>query len=145
MEEYMPYVWLAVIVVMAIVEAGTSQLVSFWFVVGGIVALLVSVFVPTIWIQLLVFLVVTGVTLVATRPLVKKMMQFKKEDTNAGRFIGKEGFVIVNIDNEAGTGQVNVGGSIWSAKSVDGSVITKGRSVKVEEIEGVKLKVPAVY
>ena len=123
MEEYMPYVWLAVIVVMAIVEAGTSQLVSIWFVVGGIVALLVSVFVPTIWIQLLVFLVVTGVTLVATRPLVKKMMQFKKEDTNA----------------------VNVGGSIWSAKSVDGSVIIKGRSVKVEEIEGVKLKVRAIY
>lgn len=87
----MPYIWLAVIVIMAITEGVTTQMVSIWFVLGGIVALIVSLFGVTLPFQLIVFVLVSTTTLLITRPLVKKYMQFKKEDTNAGRYIGKIG------------------------------------------------------
>lgn len=140
----MPYIWLAVIVVMAIAEALTTQLVSIWFVVGGIVALIVSLFGVTLPVQLIVFVLVSTITLLITRPLVKKTMQFKKEDTNAGRYIGKIGQVIVEINNDLGVGQVNVSGSVWTARTTDGSVIPEGANVTVESIEGVKLMVKSV-
>lgn len=139
MEAYMPYIWLAVIVVAAVVEASTAQLVSIWFVVGGIGALIAELCGAPLWVQTVVFVVVTGITLLITRPLVKKLLNFKKEDTNAGRYIGKIGIVTGEINNQLGTGQVNVMGSIWTARSLDGSVIEIGTNVLVKSIEGVKL------
>jgi membrane protein implicated in regulation of membrane protease activity len=144
MEQYMPYIWLGVIIVMAVVEAASVQLISIWFVIGGIAALIASLITESIVIQLTVFILVTALMLVVTRPLVKKVMRFKKEDTNAGRYIGKVGTVILCIDNELGQGQVNVQGSIWTARSTDGSVIPKGANVAVERIEGVKLLVSVI-
>lgn len=144
MEQMMPYIWLAVIVVMSLVEASTAQLVSIWFVLGAIVSLIVSVFVPSVLIQLAVFVLVALITLVCTRPFVKKLMHFKKEDTNLGRYIGKTALVIKDINNELGEGQVNVSGSIWTARSVNGEIIETGKSVVVRSIEGVKLNVEAL-
>lgn len=141
MEPYMPYIWLAVVIIMTIVEAATAQLVSIWFVAGSIAALIVSLFSESILLQLAIFVLVSLVMLLATRPFVVKMMRFKKEDTNAGRYIGKNGQVIVEINNEQGTGQVNVSGSIWTAKSMDQSILPAGTDIVVEAIEGVKLVV----
>ena len=135
----MPYIWLAVIVIAAIVEGVTAQMVSIWFVVGGIGALVSSLFGVSPGIQLLIFAVLTAVTLAATRPFVNKIMKFKKTDTNAGRYIGQTGSVTAKIDNVLGTGQVNVRGSIWTARSADGSVIGAGEKVRIKSIEGVKL------
>jgi membrane protein implicated in regulation of membrane protease activity len=80
-----------------------------------------------------------GLTLIVTRPLVKKIMDFKKVDTNAGRYIGKNGVVITQINNTLGEGQVNVLGSVWTARSEDDSIIEIGENVRIKAIEGVKL------
>ena len=139
MEAYYPYVWLAVIIGAAILEAVTAQLVSIWMVVGGIAALIANMAGAPLGVQLAIFVGVTALTLAATRPLVKKMITVKKEDTNAGRYVGKTGVVTSAIDNEKGQGQVTVMGSIWSARSHDGSMISEGNNVLVLRIEGVKL------
>jgi len=139
MGAYMPYIWLAIIVVAAVVEGTTAQLVSIWFVVGGVGALIANLCGAEIWLQSLIFIVVTGLTLIFTRPIVKRLMNFKKEDTNAGRYIGKEGLVITEINNTLGEGQVKVLGSIWAARSADSSVIKIGENVLIQSIQGVKL------
>lgn len=139
METYLPYFWLAVIIVAAVVEGSTAQLVSIWFVAGGVGALIANLCGAELWTQTVVFVVVTAVTLVSTRPLVKKLMNFKKEETNADRYIGKDGIVIAEINNTLGVGQVNVLGSVWTARSEDGSVIKIGEHVLIKAIEGVKL------
>ena len=92
-----------------------------------------------IWIQLTVFVAVSILSLLITRPLVKKAMSFQKEDTNAGRIVGQKGIVTEAVENDQGKGQVNVSGSIWTARSMDQTVIPKGASVLVDAIEGVKL------
>lgn len=114
-------------------------MVSIWFVVGGIGALVASLFHVSPGLQLLIFAALTAVTLAATRPFVKKIMNFKKTDTNSDRYIGQTGSVTVEINNMLGTGQVNVRGSIWTARSEDGGVVAPGEKVLVKSIEGVKL------
>lgn len=135
----MPFVWIAVMVVAGLLEAATAQLVSIWFVVGGAGALIASLFGASQPVQILVFALVSAVTLAATRPLVRKVLDFKTTGTNADRYLGKIAIVTVEINNTLGTGQVNVLGSIWTARSADGSVLPTGARVSVESIDGVKL------
>lgn len=139
MEANLPYIWLIVIVAAAVVEGVTAQLVSIWFVAGGVGALIANLCGAGLWIQVIVFLAVTALTLIFTRPLVNRLMNFKKEDTNAGRYIGKIGVVITQINNTLGVGQVNVLGSIWTARSENSSIIEVGENVLIKSIEGVKL------
>ncbi len=126
-------------VVAAVLEASTAQLVSIWFVVGGIGGLIASLFGASFSAQILTFALVTAATLIATRPLVKKVLDFKTTGTNADRYLGKIAVVTVEINNTLGTGQVNVLGSIWTARSADGSVIPVDTRVVVDSIDGVKL------
>lgn len=120
-------------------EIFTAQLVSIWFAVGGVAALIASLLNVPFNIQLFIFALVAAVTLIATRPVVKKHLTVKQISTNADRYISKIGIVTIEINNTLGTGQVNVLGSIWTARSSDGSVIEKGEHVMVESIQGVKL------
>lgn len=135
----MIYIWLAIIILAVIVEAVTAQLVSIWFVAGGIAALIAGLCGAEIWLQVVLFALVTALVLIVTRPLVKRIMHFKKTDTNADRYIGKEGLVTETINNVEGTGRVTVLGSDWTARSSDDKQIAEGTPVLVERIEGVKL------
>ncbi len=140
----MIYVWITIAVAMAILEISTAQLVSIWFMLGAIASAVTACFTDNILIQVMVFIAVTVLALIATRPFVKKITKFKTEKTNSDRYIGKTGIVKEKIDNIAGRGQVNVSGSIWTARSADGSVIEKDENILVEAIEGVKLIVSRV-
>lgn len=141
MDSIMTYIWLAIIILAVIAEASTAQMVSIWFVAGGIAALIAALCDAAIWLQIVLFVIVTALALLATRPLVKRIMHFKRTETNADRYIGKEAVVTVPIDNIKGTGQVTVLGSQWTARSVDGTPIDAGAAVIVERIEGVKVLV----
>lgn len=141
MYSYMPYVWLAIIVLMSIMEASTVQLVSIWFVVAAVISFVLSLCGVSAWIQFIMFLLVSVVLLMLTRPIVKRLLAFEKVGTNSDRYIGSEGVVIEEIDNLKGMGQVNVSGSIWTARSIDKQKIKKDEFVKIEKIEGVKLVV----
>ena len=142
--EKMTIIWLAVAVLMAAVEASTTQLVSIWFAVGGVAACITSLFVDSVWIQIAVFVAVSGVALILTRPLAKRLKEKNIEHTNSDRFVGQEGVVVAAIDNDAAAGQVRVGTSLWSARSADGSPIPAETKVIVTAIEGVKLIVEPV-
>lgn len=140
----MSLIWLGIIIVLSLVELATAQLVSIWFVIAGIITLIVSLFCDSVLIQVLVFMGLTLILLALMRPILKKVMNFKKEDTNLGRNIGKKALVTVEINNEIGTGQVNVSGIIWTARSIDGAIIPKDTRVIIERIEGVKLIVKKI-
>ena len=139
MEEYAVYIWVAVTILAVLVEAETSRMVSIWFVFGALAALIAGLIGANFLIQVIVFAIVTMIALVLTRPLVKNASLFKKEETNAGRYVGKEGIVTVRINNLENEGQVSVLGSSWSARSWDGTPIEENERVVIEKIEGVKL------
>ena len=131
--------WLVALVVLAVLEGVTVTLVSLWFALGALAALITSFFVDNIWIQFAVFLVVSLVTLLVIRPLAQRYVTPKQVATNADRAVGAEGVVTQAIDNRNAQGQVTVDGSVWTARSDPEEPIPEGATVRVLRIEGVKL------
>lgn len=135
----MTTVWVIAMVVFLVVEALTVGLASIWFAVGALAALLTAMVGAALWVQLVVFFIVSAVTLYFTRPLVKKYVNGKVQPTNADMLLGRECKVTETIDNIAGTGAVYVGGKTWTARTDDGEQIPEGELVIAERIDGVKL------
>jgi len=135
----MVYVWLAVLVLFVIIEAITVQLVTIWFATGALAGLITALCSGPIPLQIALFVVVSVLALVLTRPLVKKMTQTHFSPTNADRFIGQNGIVTRRIDNLQASGEVRVKGSTWTARSTDDSIIEEKETVTVRRIDGVKL------
>ncbi|QKN24736.1 NfeD family protein [Caproicibacterium lactatifermentans] len=135
----MPFVWLVIIIIAAVIEGLTVQLVSVWFAVSGIVAAVAAFFGAAPWIQVLLFLAVSAVLLLCTRPFARRMTRFQKVQTNADRYVGKTGIVTEEICNTDDRGLVKIMGSVWTARSEDDSIIPAGSIVAVARIEGVKL------
>lgn len=138
------FLWLAAGVLFAVVEASTVALVSLWFLGGSLAAMVAAMLGAKLWLQGIIFLVVSGLLLACLRPFVKKFMQPKLTPTNFDRIIGTEAPVTEDIDNLLGTGAVKVGGTEWSARSEHGEAIAKGTVVKILRVEGVKAIVSPV-
>lgn len=132
--------WLIIVVALLIVEAATTGLVSIWFAIGAVVALISSLFHAPFWLQVLLFIAVSVILLCCTRKWADKYVNSKVKPTNADTVIGKECVVTELIDNVVGTGAVCVDGKVWTARSIDPSVkIPIGSLVTAQRIEGVKL------
>ncbi len=132
-------IWAVIIILFAVLEMFTAQLLSIWFVLGAIGALIAALCGANTTIQIVVFIVVTVIALIATRPIVKKHLNTKVQNTNADRCIGQDAVVIEQIDNLKPCGQVKVNGTVWTARNSDNTVIETDTIVTVEKIDGVKL------
>lgn len=136
----MVYIWLGVLVAAVVLEIATTQIVSIWFAIGALASLIATLAgVEQLWIQIVIFVVVSAIAVIATRPIVKRIVNKKAEPTNADMVIGKTGIVTEKIDNLAPSGMVKAGGQVWTARSADDSVIDENERVIVKEISGVKL------
>ena len=122
-----------------VVEAASVSLVSIWFAAGSLGALVASALNTPLWVQILVFLVLSGALLACLRPFAKKFIKPKITATNTDSVIGSAGFVTEDIDNLSARGQVKLGGMFWSARSTSGNPICKDTKVTVDRIEGVKV------
>lgn len=134
-------IWAAAIVVFLILEAVTVGIVSIWFALGSICALIAALLGAPTWLQIAWFVVISVAALLLTRPIVKKYVNGRKQATNADRVIGMKATVREAVNNLAAEGSVLCDGKEWSARSSDGSAIPSGTVVVVEAIEGVKLMV----
>lgn len=138
------FIWLALMVLFLIVESTTVTTISLWFAGGALAAMIVSLLGGAVWLQVVVFLVVSGVLLAALRPIVKKHFTPKLSRTNVDAVIGTQGYVTTAVDNLTAQGQVKLGGMEWTARSSDGSPIPEGTLVQVDKVEGVKAFVSPV-
>lgn len=131
--------WLIIMLVLSFVEVITINLVTIWFVASAGIALLVSLFTESIYIQFIVFGVTGLAIMVLTRPILKKLLVKDKEKTNLDRVVGMTGVCTEEISSKNDVGEVKVDGKRWSA--ISSSKILKGEVITVIEINGVKLKV----
>ena len=131
--------WIILAGIFFVIEMATVGFLVFWFGIGSLIAMIVSLFTSNLAIQTTIFIFSSTILLFFTRPFVNK---FTKQDvelqTNVYSIIGKKGLVIKEIDPIVGKGQIQIGTEIWSAKSFDDKKIGKGVEVEVLEIDGVK-------
>lgn len=132
----MTYIWLIIIVILSIIEFATINLTTIWFVISGIVSLIISFFSDNLSLQVGVFVIFGIILLLLTRKFLTRLIPKKQVKTNLDRIIGMKG-IVTNKDND--TLEVKVDGKKWSAYSDDKLEI--GDEVIIREINSVKLKV----
>lgn len=127
--------WTIVLVISVIVEAITIDLVSIWFGLGAVAALIAEACGLSQVIQVILFAVISIIAIVVTRPLAKKYLRGNIVKTNLDRVVGKHCLVTETItpDNR---GEVKVMGSLWSATSLNNVTIEAGQYAEVVSIEG---------
>ena len=149
-EQYMWIVWLALMIIMVIVECMGPALVSIWFAAGALVSLILSLFslIPGVtipwWVQVIVFVVVSAITLLALRPLSKRYLKRNIVNSNVDSLVGKRGLLEEEIKPfEPGVCKIN--DVSWTAISTNGKETLDVKSVvEVVAIQGNKLLVKKV-
>lgn len=139
-ETYIMFTWLALVIVLLLIEIATVGLTCIWAAGGALIALLLNIMhVPFIW-QVVAFFVVTALLLYFTRPFAIKMLNSRTEKTNYESVIGKVVRVEERVDNLSQTGRASVDGQEWTVRSVsDEEIYEVGELVKIVNVEGVKL------
>lgn len=132
-------IWLVVLAILLVIEFLTLGLTTVWFAGGALVAFLVSLAGGPLWLQLLLFIAVSVVLLLFTRPLAVKYLNKDVQKTNVDSIPGQKGIVTATIDNLKAEGQVTIQRMEWTARAKNGNTIEKGKVVRVTAVEGVKL------
>lgn len=128
--------WFALFLVALVVEFSTAGLVSIWFALGALCTMGIAYLTENIFIQLVFFVIISLVSLILTKPLIKKFKAFDVQPTNSDRVIGKIADVTKDITPN-NFGEVKIFGEYWTAISEE--KIKVGTKVRVKAIEGVKL------
>lgn len=136
----MIWLWAALIVVFVVGEIIMTNLICIWFAGGAFAAMLADLFHVSTVVQVIIFLVVSLILLLATRPYAKKRLDFKKQKTNLDAIVGKEAVVTEEIKGLE-PGAVKIEGKVWTAKCSSESTLSPGETVIVKEIKGVTLLV----
>ena len=136
--------WLALFVVLLVIEIITMGLTTIWFAAGALIAFVAGILGFGLSVQVVVFIVVSAVLLIMTRPLAVKYFNQERQKTNAESLIGQQALVIEDIDTLEAKGRVEIRGMEWAAKTdePDGK-IPRNAVVVVNGIQGVKLIVRA--
>lgn len=135
-------IWLVILVALIAIELATMGLTTVWFAAGSLIATIIAAVGGPLYLQIAFFFIVSVLLLYFTRPIAVKYFNKDRVRTNAEGLVGKQAIVTGEIDNLQGTGQVNLAGMDWSARSKDDTVkILPGQVVEVLSINGVKLVV----
>ena len=136
----LPVYWMILFILLLVIELLTMGLTTIWFAGGALIALIAAMCGAGIVVQTVLFLVVSLVLLIFTRPFAVRFLSKDTLKTNVDRVIGMEGVVTEEISNLAGTGKVSLGGNIWTARTEnEGGTIPVDAVVTVLRVEGVKL------
>ena len=136
--------WVLLLIFFCALELATTMLVSIWFCVGALVAFIMSLSGFSLAAQIVAFTIVSIVCIFLMRPIAQKVVNKKATKTNADRIIGMHLPVVETINNLESTGAVKAYGVVWTARSIDDSIIEKGATIKAESIEGAKLIVSRI-
>ena len=109
--------WIVLFVILLIIEIATMGLTTVWFAGGALIAFLAANFGFGIVVQVILFLLVSILLLVLTRPVAMRFFNQQREKTNAESLIGQKAVVIEEIDTVHATGRAVVNGMEWSAKT----------------------------
>lgn len=131
--------WLITLVILVVIELATMGLTTIWFAGGSLVSVFVAMAGGKPWLQIVIFLLVSGILLIFTRPIAVRYFNRERVKTNSESLIGEQAVVTSEINNLLGTGAASVGGIEWTARALGDEIIPKDAVVIVEEIQGVKL------
>ena len=140
------YIWLLIAVGMAIMELATTGLVTIWFAFGALVSCIAAALGASLPVQIVLFVIVSTVVIIAVRPLANKYINSRIKKTNIDALVGRKLIAKTDIDNIHGLGKVDMDGSTWLALSSDDNVVIRaGEEIEVVKVSGAKLVVKKLF
>lgn len=128
--------WLALVVIFTLIEIFTMGLTTLWFALGAAIMIFLGRLPIPFAVQIFIFLIISIILLLLTRPILIKKMKIGNEKTNSDSLIGKKALVVKSI-SEFEKGEIKINGIIWSARTEDGSSIPENNQCEIVKIEGV--------
>lgn len=142
-QTWMLFIWIGVFLISVIAETLTTEMVSIWFCLGSLFALILSL-IPGVpyWADIIMFIVISAAALLLLRPFAKKLISKNSlRDSNIDEIIGKKGIVTKEISS-LDYGLIKINDVVWTAKSnVEGEAIPTNVVVEVVAVNGNKLVV----
>ena len=134
----MAMIWFVISLILFVGEMVCPVFFMFWFAIGALASAISAIFEISETLQVAIFVFVSILSFLLTKPFVKNILSKNIERTNLDRVIGKTAIVTEEI-KKLEPGEVKVDGKRWTATS--NKTIKVGSKVEVLAIEGVKLKV----
>ena len=132
--------WLIFMAVLLVIEICTLGLTTIWFAGGALVATIASLLGLNFWVQIILFIVVSLLLMIFTRPWAVKYINSHKTKTNYEGLIGKIIKITETVDNFNQSGTAVVNGAEWTVRSQEDAVIIQpGEKAQIVNIAGVKL------
>jgi len=130
------------VILFTFIELQNYSLTTVWFAIAALVMVFLSLLLEALTapVQVLIFLAISAVLLIFTRPLAIKKFKMGKTKTNVDSLVGERAPVVKSIDGFE-KGEVKINGQIWPAVLEDGSGIAEGETCEILRVEGVKLVV----
>lgn len=132
-------VWLIVFIILLLIEILTLGLTTIWFCIGALAAFIAALFGAGYVVQAILFVIVSMLSLIITRPIAVKYLNKDRVKTNVDEVIGKTAVIKKRIDDTQTIGEAELEGDTWLACSVDGAAFEAGEKAEVVRVEGVKL------
>lgn len=137
--------WLITFVILVCIEAATMALTTVWFAGGAVAAFFMSKAGFSVNAQLTVFVLVSFVLLIFTRPWAISHVNRHAVKTNADSLVGRQAVVTEEVNNVLGTGSAIVGGQEWTTRAErEDEIYPVDAKVEIRSIQGVKLIVRKV-
>ncbi|MCL2720416.1 MAG: NfeD family protein [Treponema sp.] len=139
------WIWVALVIIFAVIEGLTLGLTTIWFALAAFIMVFLSFLPIPLPYQILIFLILSSIFLIFTRPIALKKFKIGKTKTNVDSLIGKHALVVKQI-TEFDRGEIKVSGQIWSARLEEGTVspLIEGTKCEIVQIEGVQAIVRAL-
>ena len=125
--KYMQYLWIVLLVLSALLEGLWTKGVFLCFVPASLVAMFLAFFRLDAWIQVGMFLLLAGLSLIFLRPLVRGIVNARQEAPfSVESAIGMRTVVVERLDNVAGRGAITLDGMEWAARTLSDDIVIEG-------------------
>ena len=136
--DYTIWVWLILILATLALEIMTVDLISIWFSLGALVALILSVLsVPIPW-QIAAFIIVSVLLLATVGQWSRKVLKNRTINTNVDSLIGQEIIILKRADYLT-RGEGKIRDVVWTVVCEKGDSVEEGDIAIIQRIDGNKL------
>ena len=133
-------IWIGLFIILLLIEIFTVGLTTIWFAIGALAAAGVNTLGADLIIQIIVFLAVSVILMIFTRPWAARHLNQNRLKTNYESKIGEIIKITERVDNLKQTGKSIVDGQEWTVRSQNNNeILEKDELAKVIAVSGVKL------
>lgn len=139
----LPWLWVGVTIICIVAETLTLSLTTIWFAISAFLMVFVAFTPIPFVVQLFIFVILSFVLLIFTRPVLLKKFNKKKIATNYERVIGQIAVVTKKI-TPIDKGSIKINGMEWTASVKEDVTLEEGSKCVIEEIAGVTAYVKTI-